>query len=422
MRVGDLLARHSELAFYADDYLRALNLVSRLDARFNEFLAALPGNDTSAEEHIDRMLAAGELRHIPAYAPYTSARELPFIDKTDLRARTASFQSGDTDAWIKMTTGTTGAPVPILYDAAFYFEALLLSHVKIAARAAIPISATPVFCVGINDKKASEEIVVADPCGRTGLSVQLHVDERNPASFERAIAMLLDIKPLCITSKPSLLDQFCSIADSRGARIGRDLAFVVCSGSALRPQARARIEDCFRTRVVDAYTMTEFGLIASECAAAGMHIDASAVAVECAEDGELTISSVRNPAMPLLRYRTGDFATAGLTPCACGSRAPRLIGLEGKQIACFRFPGGVLFSPTFFNDLLSRFPEFSEFQITQESDARFHVVVEPPAADAAAMERMRVYIEDSLPGHPRVTIESRLLDKGRGFRRYCSEP
>ena len=69
-------------------------------------------------------------------------------------------------------------------------------------------------------------------------------------------------------------------------------------------------------KVIDTYGMTEFGLIASESDEGEMLIDTSGVTVEVLDEqrhsvpsgqvGELVISSIRNTAMPLLRYKTQD--------------------------------------------------------------------------------------------------------------------
>jgi phenylacetate-CoA ligase len=417
MRVGDLLSQYSGLTFFADDYLLAGTLTAALDKRLRDFV---DGADHGLA--IGEALRNGALQHLDAYAGATSLQELPSIDKQDLRTRPSAFQVDGALRWVKMTTGTTGAPVPIVYDAPFYFEALLLSHLKIAIRAGLQdrIAGASVFCAGINDKKSAEEMVIADPANRTGVSLQWHVDERDSQSFERVITMLLALRPLCITSKPSLLEQFCSIAGARGKDIGKHLAFVTSSGSTLMPAARARIEECFGTPVINAYTMTELGLIASECAAGAMHVDRSAVLVEPMDGfGELTIGSIRNSAMPLLRYRTGDSAALVDGLCACGTEAQRLERLTGKQIGCFRLAGGGLFSPTFFNDLLTRFRGLTEFQIAQAGIGRYHVTVEATAD--ANLEALCAYVADAIPGEPRVTIERGLLAGDAAFQRYRTD-
>ena len=143
-----------------------------------------------------------------------------------------------------------------------------------------PPASRPLFCLAVNDKKNTPETIIADPSGLTWGSVQLYVDERNEASFHRVVELLNALRPACVTSKPSVLEQLGTVGpDRRGAP---DTA---PSSHGLKwldaaPKVREAIGRSLRTRVIDAYTMTEFGLIASECSHGEMHVDATSLYVE----------------------------------------------------------------------------------------------------------------------------------------------
>jgi phenylacetate-CoA ligase len=196
------------------------------------------------------------------------------------------------------------------------------------------------------------------------------------------------------------------------------------------------IEECFGARVIDAYTMTEFGLIATECRAGNKHIDTTSVYVEVVDDddhpvgdgesGELVITSVSNSATPLLRYKTGDLGAVSNKRCPCGGGGPLITGLSGKKIIGFRLPDGSTFAPTFFNDLFTRFPVLGEFQITQKTGSRYDVTVElrpdvEMGASSEEIEKVRAYVESSLPGAPLVGIEVATFPRDGKFQRYRSE-
>jgi phenylacetate-CoA ligase len=144
--------------------------------------------------------------------------------------------------------------------------------------------------------------------------------------------------------------------------------------------------------------MTEFGLVASECTHENLHVDTSSVYVEVLDDtgtpvpsgvvGEIVLSSNSNLAVPLLRYQTGDLGTLLTTPCPCGGYSPRIDSLQGRKIKCFVLPSGALFPPTCFNDMFKRFPELSEFQVTEIAVGNFQVRVE--------FKQGRVQKDDSL--------------------------
>jgi phenylacetate-CoA ligase len=59
------------------------------------------------------------------------------------------------------------------------------------------------------------------------------------------------------------------------------------------------------------------------------------------EIGEITITTLSNEAMPLIRYRTGNLARMLITPCKCGSLLHRLRNIEGRISDDIFLPGEV---------------------------------------------------------------------------------
>jgi phenylacetate-coenzyme A ligase PaaK-like adenylate-forming protein len=417
--------------------------VSRLAERFASFTRSLDEktiNYRRCEEKIVSYVAGGGLQHVPAYSLLRTSghfQDLPFVTKADLRARHDSFiaRPQSAERWVRMTTGTTGPPIPIVHSAEFYFDLLLLSLPKIAARAGLmDCLSRDVFCLAVNDKKRPHpDLVIVDPSGRTGLSLQLHVDERDHTSFSKAIDLLEELGPAGLASKPPVLEQLCCSTAARGVRADRTPAFIVSSGSMLLPAVREALQQRFATRIIDAYAITECGLVASECSCGQMHVDCTSVYVETlkqsgdrtkqGEVGELVITNFSNLAMPLLRYRTGDFGAIADDRCGCGVAGPRIVQLSGKKVTCFYLRDRSAFSPTYFNDLLVRFPQLSEFQITQKGVCEFELTAElsdgvPPITGLQGLEAARTYIRDSIPESPVVTARVAPLRTGRGFQRY----
>jgi len=441
LSVGELLQNFAGLDFYVDDYLCSTRQLPYLSRRFRSFLSHLSG---SAEEYSTALLAhigSGCLLQIPGYSSFLKTEhlsDLPFVTKSDLRNTperfTAPARRGER-RWLKMTTGTTGTPVRISYAEEFYFEILLLSVRKVAARAGMlnSIGIEPILCFSLNDKKNAEGMVVAHPADECGFTVQKHIDEGDKDSFRAAFELLEQLKPECIASKPSLLEQFCSFGVAHGMRISSPPTFVLTSGSVLRAGVRDIVTKFFAAPVLDVYTMTEFGVIASQCQAGSLHIDTTSVHVEVVDEGdglvaegttgELVISSIANSAMPLLRYRTGDTGALTSARCDCGALGPRIIKLAGKEISCFCLADGSLFSPTFFNDLFARFPSLREFQMTQRTTCSFQLIAEfsadcDPEQKSKDVQNIGDYVRSSIPGLPKVDVESGLLPRSADFRRY----
>ncbi len=98
------------------------------------------------------------------------------------------------------------------------------------------------------------------------------------------------------------------------------------------------------TRLFPHYGSREMGLGGAVTCPAheGMHlrenhviaeiIDAEGRPLPWGEYGELVITTIGMEAMPLIRYRTGDYTRILPEPCPCGSRTIRLDALRRKGV------------------------------------------------------------------------------------------
>ncbi|HEY3449197.1 MAG TPA: AMP-binding protein [Myxococcales bacterium] len=117
-----------------------------------------------------------------------------------------------------------------------------------------------------------------------------------------------------------------------------------------RPLAQA-LEAKYGCPVLDWYSTTETGPVAcSKPGAEGLALLASDLYVEIVDEeglpvpegarGEIVVSGGRNPFLPLLRYRTGDFARM-----VWGADGPRIVELEGRGSVVFRATDGSPVNP-----------------------------------------------------------------------------
>jgi phenylacetate-CoA ligase len=72
--------------------------------------------------------------------------------------------------------------------------------------------------------------------------------------------------------------------------------------------------------------------------------------------GEITVTGGRNPYIPLLRYRTGDWGRIDFEPCPCGDPMPRLLALEGRAPVRFRTGTGAWIGTQDVATVLRRYP------------------------------------------------------------------
>jgi phenylacetate-CoA ligase len=151
-----------------------------------------------------------------------------------------------------------------------------------------------------------------------------------------------------------------AIKDSVGADcivgMPAEILYMSCKESNLRPKAVLLAGDIAPLPVIDRirenwgcdvfthYGHTEFGYgCAVDCSHHdGLHLrhadhifeiinPATNLPVAPGESGEIVITTLSNEAMPLIRYRTGNFSRLTETPCKCACPLPRLERIEGRQ-------------------------------------------------------------------------------------------
>lgn len=441
--LAEILRKEATIRFDLEEYLISLGYRDKLKDRIavfqNRGSIALPWPE---ELSIVSAVKNKELQWVPAYRKYCgceSLKDLPLISKNNLRESPNAFLSclvHPNRIWRKMTTGSTGPPIPVFYGEHFYFEVLLLSLFKVALQyEALEVIKAPVFCLTISDNRALQEFVACDPTNTIGLSVAVVIDETNSSSIQRVFSLLRWLRPACISTKPSVFEMLLHMNEDCGEYRP---SLLISAGSHLSDILRSELEDRFNSTVVNAYGMTECGLIASECRNGSLHIDETSHVIEVldsqgqivsnGEMGEIVVSSIINPAMPLLRYRTGDRAAITYSDCTCGLRGPQIKQLAAREISCYRLSSGEVFSPTYFNDLFMICPRLNEFQLTQLSIDNYELLVEMKDQDDICkynqkpisqwLEMLESHIANSIPGKPYVSVKSVVFRKDSKFQRY----
>ena len=128
--------------------------------------------------------------------------------------------------------------------------------------------------------------------------------------------------------------RYCGAGSLRRALVSGD----ACPESVIRG-----CESLLGSRLFPHYGSREMGMAGAICCQAheGMHlrenhiiaeiVDADGNALPDGETGELVITTIGMGAMPLIRYRTGDFTRILPGTCPCGSAALRLGRIERKS-------------------------------------------------------------------------------------------
>lgn len=148
--------------------------------------------------------------------------------------------------------------------------------------------------------------------------------------------------PECLVAAPGQLSALAVDARVRDAVAGRVRAILSCTSS-LPPEVKTRLAAEWDTRIIEYYGMTESGYGGGvECFFHnGYHVNEADLYFEVVDPGsglplpdgapgEVVFTTLNREAMPLVRYRTGDFAAMLPGPCACGSAMRRLGPVRGR--------------------------------------------------------------------------------------------
>lgn len=292
-------------------------------------------------------------RTVPHYRAYGPPPQdffdIPTTSRADLSAAPWRFvpDTAPLDGLIVyQTSGTTGHPLDILShpETAAYYLPLL--------RRALAVHGV---ALADADDANEREVAIALVCDQAStytyaavctylngagfLKLNLRAgDWRDPADRAR---FLDEAAPRVITGDPLSLTSLAGL----GLR-HRPLA-LVSTAMTLLPGLRDRLAAQFGCPVIDVYSLNEAGPVAVADPDGRGHrllshrlyvevLDPEGAPCPAGTRGEITLSGGHNRFLPLLRYRTGDWASLDLSD----PRQPRLRALEGRPPVIFRTHNG----------------------------------------------------------------------------------
>ena len=320
------------------------------------------------------------LSNVPFYRRYGSApadfHDLPTISRADLSRDIAQFVPDSTpiDRLINFrTSGTTGHslllashPIVAANYLAFHKRALRRFGIELRHRR----GQVGVVLAGFQ-RKCFTYVSVTPTMDESGLAkINLHpADWRDPndrAKYLDALAAEL------YTGDPIAFAELLTLPLQTKPRA------LLSTSMTLLPAMRQRLEERFSCPVLDLYSMNEAGPVGVADAAAGGHVllqhrlyveilDAAGRSMPPGERGEVVLTGGFNFCLPLLRYRTGDYAALRFN-----GTEPVLIGLEGRPPVQFRTMGSEWINNIEVTHALQRFA-IPQFTLHQDSERALHL-------------------------------------------------
>lgn len=195
----------------------------------------------------------------------------------------------------------------------------------------------------------------------------------NPESARFFRDLILKYRPRFMRGYPSAMYLFCRLL--REQRLQLHIPMIISGSETLYDFQRQEIEGFLGARVYNHYTHWERAASILECQAGRLHaqqdygfheiLDNEGRALGPGESGMITVTTLHNRAMPLIRYRTGDIAAWSTDRCPCGQSFPTVDRIEGRQTDYVVGPGGRLVSGTFAVEAFRTLPNLLSAQIVQ---------------------------------------------------------
>ena len=356
-------------------------------------------------------------REIPLYRrhgpPPANFFDTPTADRSDLNREPWAFvpdsQSLD-DLIIYNTSGATGHPLDILTHPDTLALYIPLLQAALAARN-ISLQGGPervAIALVCFQKRTYTYATVSAALNQAGfVKVNLSPDEwRDPGDRAR---FLDDLQAEVYTGDPI------SFAELAKLPLAARPKALVSTAMTLTPGLRQSLEERFGCPVIDVYSMNESGPIGVAAPREDQHANvlagaastrqraATSKAVESytllqprlyveilngdgtpcepGQHGEVTLSGGFNPFLPLLRYRTGDFAALEFR-----GRQPILIGLEGRPPVTFRAADGRPINNVDVSNALRPFA-IAQFNLHQLADGSLRLRLRAPSSEREAIRQ-----------------------------------
>ncbi|MBN2431017.1 MAG: hypothetical protein JXQ27_06050 [Acidobacteria bacterium] len=326
---------------------------------------------------------------------------LPTMNRDDLVRRPESLLPAGADLTrliVYDTSGTTGHALRVPHHPlANAFNLLLLEWLLL--RYGIRLETGPGHTAAINVCAQARTVTFATVFTAWNQScfakVNLHPDDWPDRAAARRF--FRDMAPQLLSGDPV------SFAEMIRWEIRLSPRALISTALELTVGFREHLAEWFGCPVIDTYATTETGPVAYACPDDnGWHLLPPDLFIEAldtdgrpqpaGERGELAVTGGRNPYVPLLRYRTGDFGRVDRSAYSCGDTAPRILDLQGRRPVFFRATDGSVINAVDVGRVLREFL-FVRHRFVQRRDGRCEVALQPlPGCDldeTAIGERLR---------------------------------
>lgn len=272
---------------------------------------------------------------------YNSFQKIPLLYKSTVRNHIDDFISRKyqkEELIIEHTSGSTGKVLPVywskedmlkadisLWRARKHFDVNLLSRQWNLMLYSDDTSINSKNCMYYFEKNALNVLGTK-------------IDKTN---FKKIYKVVLDYSPTVLLGSPSVIFTFVRTANSVNIYQNYTVKYVELTGEFLSETVKNQIQKFFvNAKIISQYGCRECRVIAIECPYGNFHCIEDNVFIEILKDGKPTnlgetgniyITTLRNSAMPFIRYKLGDIGYFEKKKCICGYQSNILKLCAGRD-------------------------------------------------------------------------------------------
>ncbi|NKB37604.1 MAG: hypothetical protein GKR93_10605 [Gammaproteobacteria bacterium] len=199
----------------------------------------------------------------------------------------------------------------------------------------------------------------------------------NAESMEKHYYEMERLKPRYLYGYVSIIREFAEFLTNNSFSLPTSVISIITTSEVLDDDSRTKIESVTGLRIYNEYGCGEVGSIAHECEHGEMHLVADNQIIEIIDEegkpattGEIVVTDLFNYAMPLIRYRLGDYATLSEKKCPCGRGLPLIEKIHGRAYDMIVDSTGSRYHPEIilyiFEEIKERNNDIKGFQVVQK--------------------------------------------------------
>jgi len=317
--------------------------------------------------------------------PFTFLSSFPIIDKNAIRNELENFLTGPAYRRLKVYTGgSTGNPM------AFYLDRLVTRQVEKAfifdqwGRVGYRFGDAIFNLRGRTPKKG--HFVDHDMLFNIYYASSLDLSMTTVNDYITAINRIM---PRFLHGYPSTMYQLAVLMENAGRKLQIKPTAVFCGSEKLFPYQKAKIEEIFGCRVYHWYGHSECLALGGACECSDvLHFYPQYGYTELLPTGvtdesgrelfEIIATGFNNRVMPLIRYRTGDYAVLSESQsCRCGRNYLLIDEVIGRQQEFIVDAHGSLISATsfFFGPHYKAFNGIESIKVHQHKPGAIEIVI-----------------------------------------------